>query len=91
MSEKEKITVEINISPKELHIEHPTCSRGHSLKCDKVKIHNFSSIKVKAKANGEEGFMYIDPIYGSFDNIIEGMKIPDGVIVELFCPECDES
>lgn len=91
MSDKEKITVEINVSPTGLHIEHPTCSKGHSLRCDKVKIHNYPSIKVKAKASGEKGFMYIDPIYGSFDNIIEGMKISEGSLVELFCPECNEN
>ena len=91
MSDKEKITVEVNVSPNGLHIEHPTCSKGHSLRCDKVKIHNYPSIKAKAKVNDKEGLIYIDPIYGSFDNIIEGMTIPEGVLVELFCPECGEN
>ena len=91
MNEKEKVTFEVNVSSDGLHIEHPTCSKGHSLRCDNVKIHNYSSIKVKAKVNDDEGFIYIDPIYGSFDNIIEGMKIPEGSLVQLFCPDCGES
>lgn len=91
MSKKDNITVEIDVSQTGLHIEHPTCSKGHSLRCDKVKIHDYPSIKAKAKVKEEEGLIYIDPIYGSFDNIIEGMKIPEGSLVELFCPECGES
>lgn len=91
MSTKDNVTVEIDVSPSGLHIEHPTCSKGHSLRCDNVKIHNYPSIKTKAKVRGEEGYIYIDPIYGSFDNIYEGMKISEGSIVELFCPECGES
>lgn len=85
---KDNITVEIDISSNGLHVEHPTCPNGHSLLCGTVKIHNLSSIKAKAIVNEIEGFIYIDPIYGSFDNIIEGMKIPEGSIVELFCSEC---
>lgn len=90
MTNKEKITVEVNVSLNGLHIEHPTCSKGHSLRCEKVKIHNYPSIKVKARAEDDEGFMYIDPVYGSFDNIIEGMKVSEGTITKLFCPECGE-
>jgi len=91
MNRKENITVEFDFDPNGLHIEHPTCSKGHSLRCDKVKIHNYPSIKVKAKVNDERGFIYIDPIYGSFDNIIEGLNFPEGSVAELFCPECEES
>ena len=91
MSDREKIQIEVDVTSKKLHLEHSTCSKGHSLKCDKVKIHDYPSIKVKAKVGENEGFMYIDPIYGSFDNIIEGIKIPEGAIVEIFCPECGES
>jgi hypothetical protein len=90
MSEKEKVQIEIDVSKHQLHVNHPTCSNGHSLKCEDVKIHDYPSIKVKAKYKDNNGFIYIDPIYGSFDNIIEGMHVPEGEVIELFCPECNE-
>jgi hypothetical protein len=90
MAVKEKVQIEIDVSKHPLPVNHPTCSNGHSLKCENVKINDYPSIKVKAKYKENDGFIYIDPIYGSFDNIIEGMHVPDGEIVELFCPECDE-
>jgi len=91
MSEKEKVQIEIDVSKHPLHVEHPTCSKGHSLKCELVKIHDYSSIKVKTTYKDNSGFIYIDPIYGSFDNIFEGMHVPEGELVKLFCPECDEN
>jgi len=91
MSDNEKVQIEIDISKNKLHVEHPTCSKGHSLKCENVKIHDYPSIKVKAKYKENSGFIYIDPIYGSFDNIIEGMHVPDGELIELYCPVCDEN
>jgi hypothetical protein len=91
MSDKEKIEIEVDISKHPLYVQHPTCSKGHSLSCETVKIHDYPSIKVKARYNDNEGFIYIDPIYGSFDNIIEGMHVPEGELLELFCPECGES
>ncbi len=90
MSENEKIQIEIDVSKRPLHLEHPTCSKGHTLRCDNVKIHDYASIKVVARFKENSGFIYIDPIYGSFDNIIEGMHVPEGEVIELFCPECDE-
>jgi len=91
MNKKENIIIEIDFSPDGLHIDHPTCSNGHSLRCENVRIHDFPSIKVKANVNDDKGFIYIDPIYGSFDNILEGLNIPEGSVAELFCPECGES
>jgi len=88
---KENVQIEIDTSKHKLHVDHPSCSNGHSLKCDHVKIHDYSSIKVKARYKNNSGFIYIDPIYGSFDNIIEGMHVPDGEVVELLCPQCDEN
>ncbi len=91
MSKKEKVQIEFDTSKHPIHLNHPTCPNGHSLKCELVKIHDYPSIKVKAHYKENSGYIYIDPIYGSFDNIIEGMHIPKGELVELFCPECDKS
>ncbi|MBU0475437.1 MAG: hypothetical protein KKF62_14915 [Bacteroidetes bacterium] len=91
MTEKGNIEIEIDLSKHPIHVNHPTCSKGHSLICENVKIHDYPSIKVKASYKDNNGFLYIDPIYGSFDNIIEGMHVPDGEIIELFCPQCNEN
>ena len=91
MAPKENVQIEIDISKHKLHVDHPTCSNGHSLRCEGVKIHDFPSIKVKASYKNNHGFLYIDPIYGSFDNIIDGMHVPDGEVVEIYCPECEEN
>jgi hypothetical protein len=91
MDENKKVQIEIDVSKHPLHVDHPTCSKGHSLRCDSVKIHDYASIKVKARYKNNSGLVYIDPIYGSFDNIIEGMHVPEGETIELFCPECDEN
>ncbi|MDA3859730.1 MAG: hypothetical protein PF445_00750 [Melioribacteraceae bacterium] len=91
MDEKTKVQIEIDVSKHPLHVDHPSCSKGHSLRCENVKINDYASIKVKAKYKENSGFIYIDPIYGSFDNIIEGMYVPDGEVIELFCPECNEN
>jgi hypothetical protein len=91
MSDKEKIQVEVEVSGKSINVQHAFCHNGHSLIDDSVKINDFPSIKVKVKANNEEGLLYIDPVYGSFNNIEKGINISKGTLVELFCPECGES
>jgi hypothetical protein len=89
MPTKQKIQIEIE-APSEIKVHHARCSNGHEL-CDKnVKIHDEPAIKVKVKYKGQDGLLYIDPIYGSYDNITEGIKIPKGAVVKLFCPVCDE-
>jgi hypothetical protein len=91
MSKKEKIQVELEVSEKSINVQHACCQNGHSLMDSSVKINGFPSIKVKVKANGQEGLLFIDPVYGSFNNIEKGISIPKGTVVELFCPECGES
>ena len=91
MSEKEKIQIEVEVPVKKLHVEHAFCPNGHQLVDDSVKIHDKSAIKVKVKYQGQEGFFYIDPTYGSYDNIEEGISLPKGAVLEFFCPECGVS
>lgn len=91
MSKKEKVEITVEVSADQLHIEHVTCPNGHLL-CDKSrKIHGFPAIKVSVKYRDQEGFLYLDPVYGSHDNVEEGIEIPDGAVVEFFCPECGVS
>ena len=88
MEKKEKLQIEVEIPSRKLHVEHVYCPEGHAL-CDPAKkIHGFPAIKTRVRHNGREGFLYMDPVYGSYDNLEEGITIPEGAIVELFCPEC---
>jgi len=91
MTEKEKLQIEVEVPSKKIHAEHVYCPNGHALCDPQTKIHGYPSIKIKVKYKGEEGFLYMDPIYGSFDNIEEGISLPKGAVVEFFCPECGVS
>jgi hypothetical protein len=91
MSEKERIQVELEISSKSVNVQHAYCQNGHSLIDPSVKINGFPAIKVKVKAKSQEGLLYLDPVYGSYNNIEKGITIPKGTVVEMFCPECGES
>lgn len=88
MSNKEKIQIELEVPSKTLHVEHASCPNGHSFADESIKINGKPSLKVKVSYKGKEGFMYLDPIYGSYNNIEEGISIPKGAVIEFYCPEC---
>jgi len=88
---KEKIQIEIDIPSKSINVRHATCPNGHSLIDESVKIHGNPSIKVKASCKGNSGYLYLDPVYGSFDNIEKDITLREGDVSELFCPVCGVS
>jgi len=88
MAAKEKVQIEVEVPSKNLHVHHATCSNGHLLQDEKVKIHGDAALKVKIKTRGKEGMLYIDPVYGRYDNIEENIILKKGDVVEMFCPEC---
>jgi len=88
MSDKEKIQIEIEVPSHVLNVQNARCSNGHLLRDKKQKINGNPALKVKVRSKGNEGILYLDPVYGSHDNIEEGITISDGDIVEMFCPEC---
>jgi len=92
MAKKEKVQIEVEVKAKKLSVHNATCPKGHSL-CseDKVKIHEHPAIKVKIRYKGKEGMLFLDPVYGSYDNIFEGITMPKGGVAEFFCPECGVS
>ena len=91
MTKKEKLQIEVEVPAKQVHVEHVTCPNGHLL-CDPTTlIHGFPSIKVKVKYRDQEGFLFLDPLYGSHDNIEQDIEIPQNAVVEFFCPECGVS
>ena len=91
MSEKEKLHIEVEVPSREIHVEHVFCSKGHSLCDPDTLIHNYPAIKVKVRCQGKEGFLFIDPVYGSYDHLEKGIEIPPGAVAEFRCPECGVS
>lgn len=88
MPGKEKVQIEVEVPSKNLHVNHATCPNGHLLRDEKVKIHGYPSIKVNIKSKGKDGILYIDPVYGKYENKIENITLKKGDLVEMFCPEC---
>lgn len=91
MSKKEKLQIEMEVPSKQIHVEHVYCPNGHALRDIRKKIHGYPAIKVKVMYGNQEGLLYIDPVFGSYDNIEENIDIPKGGVVEFFCPECGVS
>ena len=91
MPGKEKVQIEIEVASNKLNVKHAKCPKGHQLCCDEKKIHGNPSIKLKVKYKNHEGFIYLDPVYGSYDNIEEGLSMPKNAVAEFFCPECGVS
>ena len=90
MADKEKILVEMPVPSGQLVVKHAKCKNGHLLNTDEVLINGHPAVKVKVKVEGKgEGLLFLDPVYGSFQNIEKGISMEDGDIAEFFCPECD--
>jgi hypothetical protein len=90
MRKKKKEILEIEIPSKAIRIQHACCSNGHSLMDAEHKINRYASVTVKAKYKDHVGLIHLDPIYGSFKNLME-ITVPENEVVELFCPICDVS
>ena len=91
MGKKEKLQVEVEISSKKIHVQHVLCPNGHELCDSSKKINGYPAIKMKVTFQDQSGFIYLDPVYGSFDHIEEGVNLPNGAIVEFLCPTCNIS
>ena len=91
MSKNEKVEIQVDVISNKLHVKHATCPNGHQLCSDEKKIHGYPALKVKVKYKNQEGTLYLDPTYGSYDNIFEGITMPKGGVAEFFCPECGTS
>lgn len=91
MKRKEKIQIEVELPSDALHVEHASCPNGHQLIDESVKIHGKAAIKVKVRYKGKVGHLFIDPVYGSYDNIEEGVSVTRGGVYDIYCPECDVS
>lgn len=77
-----------------LLVESLFCPRGHNLIVDSVRIHDEASIKLKARINKTEGFLFIDSFWGSHAQLfsfIPRVEENKSAYVEAFCPYCNIS
>lgn len=88
MTNKEKLEVELEVPSNTLHVQHAYCPHGHSLIDSEVRIHGYPSIKVRVGFKHQKGYLYLDPVYGSHDNIEKGVDIPQGGVVKFYCSHC---
>lgn len=71
-------------------IKQATCPKNHSLIDEENKIGGLPSIKVKATTEDEQGFIFLDPIYGKNRNQYS-VPYERNKQVGMCCPECDSS
>jgi len=82
-------TSQISLSPKGItQIKSAICPKTHSLIDVEHKIGGMSSLRVKIRSNGNEGFIHIDPIYGSHRHYF-GISLDKANDLNLSCPICD--
>ena len=72
------------------HIKKATCPKRHDLIDNEFKIEGLPSIKLKAKLNGQEEIIHIDPVYGrrahKYPKEMDGSKK-----INVLCPQCSIS
>ena len=71
-------------------IKQAQCPKRHSLINAEVRIDGKPSIRVRARTEGSEGFIYRDPMYGLARHQF-GIAPVAGDAVQVMCPECSAS
>jgi len=84
-------TSQISLSPSGItQVKNAVCAKTHSLIDIEYKIGGMPSLRMKIKSNGNEGFVNLDPVYGSFRHYF-GIAYDKNSNVNLACPVCDIS
>ena len=71
-------------------IKNARCSKRHDLMDHTLKIDGLASVKVKVIADGNEGYLNLDPIYGMNRHRL-GIEIEDHKKAQFLCPTCSNS
>jgi two-component system NtrC family sensor kinase len=78
----------LQLSPRGItQVKKAQCPKRHSLIDNEVRIGGLPSIRLRAAAGTEEGFVYLDPMYGRNGHQY-GVTAPLGTELQLSCPEC---
>ena len=84
-------TSQLKLSPIGItQIKQAQCPKRHSLVNAEVRIDGKPSIRVRVRAEGNEGFVYRDPMYGLARHQF-GIAPEPGMDVQVTCPECSSS
>jgi two-component system NtrC family sensor kinase len=71
-------------------VKQATCRKNHSLIDPDHKIAGMPSIKLYTRVHGDEGFIFLDPVYGSHRNEYNVSYMQDKIVL-LECHECHTS
>ncbi len=71
-------------------VKQAQCPKRHSLINAEVRIDGKPSIRVRARFEGNEGFIYRDPMYGLARHQF-GIAPEPGMDVQVTCPECSSA
>jgi two-component system NtrC family sensor kinase len=71
-------------------IKKATCPKRHTLVDPSMRIEGLPAVRVKIRAMGEEGSLYVDPLYGRHRDQTS-WPIAAGQIRQVNCPECATS
>jgi len=78
----------INLTPLGVvQIKQAVCPKRHNLLDTEVRFGGKPSIRVKARSEGQEGLVYIDPVYGQASHRL-GFTFDCRKNVQFVCPEC---
>jgi two-component system NtrC family sensor kinase len=84
-------TSKLSLSPFGItHIKKAICPKRHDLIDNEVKIDGMSSIKIKVRCNGNEGFINLDPVYGKSRHQY-GIELDVKKEISFMCPQCNTS
>lgn len=72
--------------PIKIEVKCPACRT--SLMNSAVLTDNLPSIWVEAKVGGEQGYIYLSQVYGSYNKNFESVSDVENSIIELSCPFC---
>jgi len=71
-------------------IKKALCPKRHNLVDEEVRIDGKPSVRIRVRSDGNEGFLYLDPMYGIDRNRGDmGFDVKSGA--KFVCPECSTS
>lgn len=73
-----------------LQIKHAVCPKRHNLIDNEVRFDGKPAIRLKARCEDQEGFVYIDPVYGKAGNR-HGCTCDGRKRIQFVCPECSST
>ncbi len=81
----------ISLAPHGLaQIKAAVCPKHHDLLDNDVRCYGLPTVKVKVLANGNEGVVNLDPVYGKHRHQY-GIEIGNAKDQKILCPQCNTS